>query len=544
MSAEPSAFAPLRHRVFAVLWIATVVSNVGGWMRDTTSAWLMTSLDPSPSLVALIQAASTLPIFLLSLPAGAFADIVDRRRMMIVIQAGLAIVSLALALFSTFGAMTPGLLLGLTLLAGIGAALANPVWQSIVPELVPKTELRPAVALNSLGFNISRAIGPALGGVVIAAAGIAAAYAVDVLSYTVVLAALIWWRRAVPPAAHPEAFSGALRAGVRFAVRHPPLQRAVLRAILFFLFGSAYWALLPLVVRVELRGGPEAYGLMLGAVGLGAVIGALLLPRLRGRLGGDGIVAGGTFATAVTTALLALVADLAPALAIIAVAGGAWIAVMVTLNSTVQAILPDWVRARGLAIYLMAVFGAMTAGSTLWGQVAQATSLDTALYIAGGGLLLVAVAGLRLKLPLTDADLSHSDHWPDPTLATPQVAADAPAWVTIEYRVSPARQAAFTEALAPLAQTRRRDGAIAWGAYVDLADPARVVEWFVTPSWAEHLRQHDRVLVADKVLQAAVNAFHEGPEAPRVAHHIALGALPPPGHAAHLRDHRHADGDL
>lgn len=533
VSTGGSAFGPLRHRTFAVLWTATVLGNVGTWMRDTTSGWLMTSLDPTPLMVALVQAAGMLPVFLLSLPAGALADIVDRRRLLLAMQICLGGVSLALALAYGAGLMTPGLLLAMTVLGGVGAALVGPAWQAIVPALVPRGELRPAVALNSLGFNISRAIGPALGGAVVATAGIAAAYAVDVVSYTLVCAALLWWRPPPRPEGRPERLAGAMRAGLRFALHHPPLRRVIVRALLFFVTGSAYWALLPLVARQQLAAGPDAYGLLLGALGAGAIVGAVALPALRRALGADGVVVAGTMLTAACTAGLALAGSLMQAVPLLLVAGLAWIAVLVTLNATAQALLPDWVRARGLALYLMAFFGAMTLGSASWGQVATLRGVDTALLLAAGAGLVVGLLAVPLHLPPADLDLTPSNHWPEPALAT-DIADDQPAWISITYRVAAQNHAAFAAALQPLARQRRRDGAIAWGVYADVAQPDRVVEWFVTPSWAEHMRQHGRVAAADRAAQDAVNALHEGPDAPVVAHHVALGrGLPPPGHDHH-----------
>jgi MFS family permease len=521
-TAEPSGLAPLRRPVFAVLWTATVLGNIGVWMRDSTSAWLMTSLDPSPTMVALVQAASMLPVFLFSLPAGALADILDRRRMMIAVQLGLAILSVILAVAAAAGWMTPWLLLGLTLLAGAGAALGNPVWQAVVPELVPRAELRPAVALNSLGINIARAIGPALGGAIIAAAGVAAAYAIDVVSYAVVLAALFWWPRKAEPVLRPERLGGAMQAGLRFALRHPPLQRTILRAGIFFLFGAGYWALLPLVARQTLHVGAGGYGLMQGALGLGAIVGALAMPRIRRHVGPDAMLAGGAVLTACATAALALVAEFAAALGVLAVAGAAWIAVLTTLNATAQGVLPNWVRARGLAVYLTVYAGALTLGSTIWGQLAGAIGHGPALLVAGATGALAAALAWRLKLPAADDDLSPSHHWPEPLMTAE--AGDGPAWITIRYRVPPADQPAFAAVLADLARVRRRDGAIQWGAYVDVTDLSLVVEWFVTPSWDEHMRQHERVSTADRALQARAVAFHVGDAPPDVAHHIALSA--------------------
>ena len=536
------AFAPLRHRVFAVLWFATVIGNIGQWTRDTASAWAMTELSPSPVMVALVQAAATLPIFLFSLPAGALADIVDRRRMMVLVQAGLAALSLALGVAALLGALTPPLLLTLTLLAGTGAALAGPVWQSIVPELVPRPDLKPAVALNSLGINIARAIGPALGGAVIVGLGVAAAYFLDVATYAVTLAALVWWKRPPTTAALPEHLGGAMRAGVRYALSSAPLKRVLLRAVLFFAPASCYWALLPLVARTEIGGGAAGYGLLLAAVGAGAVGGALVMPRLRARLSAEQLALLATAGTAACTATLALVDTVAAGAAVLAAAGAAWIMMLTTLNATAQAVLPNWVRGRGLAVYLTVFFGTMTAGSLVWGQIAQTASLDVALLVAGVAGAVSALFGLTRALPPGDEDLAPSHHWAQPVLAGGDAPGGGPIMVTIDYQVPTLAQPAFAAAMRELGAIRRRDGAYEWGVMADAAKPERLTEWFLVGSWDEHLRQHDRVSVADRAVQDRVRGFHIGETPPVVRHLVPLGSATPAAAHQHMRQDASEDG--
>jgi MFS family permease len=518
------ALAPLRHRVFAVLWTATVLGNIGTWMRDVGSGWLMTSLAPSPVMVALVQAASTLPAFVLALPAGALADLLDRRWLLVAAQAFLGILTLALAALTASGLMTPWLLLALVLAGGVGAALAAPAWQSSVTEMVPRADLRAAVALNSMGVNVSRAIGPALGGLIVATLGVATTYLADALSYLVVIGALLWWRRTVPAPEGPrETLPGAMRAGVRYALHAPGLGRVLLRAAVFFAFGAAHWALLPLLARQTLGGGPGLYGFMLAGIGIGAVGGALALPWMRARLGGpEGLMLAGALGSAVAQAGLALVGSGAAAVALCVLAGIAWIAVLTTLNATVQAVLPNWVRGRGLALYLTVFSGGMTLGSIGWGQAAAVFGIPGALLAAAGGGVAAALLGRALPLPSREEVLDPSHHWPDPQATAPVEPERGPVAVQVEYRVTPERQAAFRAAISPLGEIRRRDGAIAWGVFADAEDPARVVEWFVLASWAEHLRQHGRVTVADQAVQEGVNALHEEPAPPRVTHLIGL----------------------
>lgn len=348
MSMPASPFAPFHHRAFAVLWGATLVANVGTWMRDVGLGWRMTELAASPAMVAALQSAAMLPVLLLALPAGALADVLDRRRLLFVAQAGLGLLALLLVAMELAGLASPALLLAAALAGGIGAALSAPAWQAIVPQLVPREVLRPAVALNSMGVNIARAIGPALGGILLAVAGAWAVFAADAVSFVGILLAIAWWRPAPGAQRHvpPEMVGGAMRAGLRYARAAPALRRVLLRALGFFLFASAPWALLPLVARALPGGGPELYGLMLTAVGGGAVTGALMLPGLRARLGTAGrAVLAGTLGAAAAGLALGLSALPWLAIAACALLGLAWITVLTTLNVAAQAALPDWVRA-------------------------------------------------------------------------------------------------------------------------------------------------------------------------------------------------------
>ncbi|WP_157271722.1 MFS transporter [Azohydromonas aeria] len=521
--APAGAFAPLRQPVFAVLWGAMVLGNTGSFMRDVASAWVITDLSASPAAVALVQTAASLPVFLLALPAGVLSDILDRRRFLMLVQAAMALVSAVLMLLAGTGTLTVETLIGLTFLSGIGAALVGPAWQSIVPELVPREQLRGAAALNSLGVNVSRAIGPALGGIVVAALGAATAYAADAASYLVVIAALWWWRRpAKAPDALSENFLGAFRAGLRYTRASGDLKRVLLRAGVFFAFASALWGLLPLVAREVLGGDAGFYGLLLGAVGAGAIGGALALPGLRARLGTDGLMLAAALSVSLVMAALPLVPPPAVAVALMLLLGAGWIAALTTLNGTAQAILPNWVRGRGLAVYLMVFSGASAAGSLAWGGVAQALGVPAALWIAAAGGALAALALYRLKLPAGESDLEAARHWPDAEMVHAAPAERGPVMVQVEYRIRPAERAEFLAVLRRLGEARRRDGAFAWGVFEHTADAGRVVEWFLVESWAEHQRQHRRVTRADAGVQAELLRFHTGEGKPAVGHWIAL----------------------
>lgn len=526
-------FSPLKLPVFAVLWGATVLGNIGSFMRDVASAWMVTELSSSPAAVALIQTAATLPVFLLAIPAGVLSDILDRRRFLIGVQLLLAGVSGALFVLAGSGTLTVEWLVALTFVGGVGAALMGPTWQSIVPELVPRSELKSAVALNSLGVNIARSLGPAGGGLLLASFGAATAYAADLASYVLVIAALVWWRR--PKAVDgglSEQFLGAFRAGLRYARASHDLHRVLLRAAVFFLFASAVWALLPLVARRMLGGSAGFYGLMLGAVGAGAILGALLMPKLRARLDADGLVLLASLLSAGVMAALAWAPPQAAAVLLMLVLGGGWIIALTTLNSVAQAVLPNWVRGRGLAIYLTVFNGAMAAGSLGWGLVAQHAGLPVTLLVGAAGLAVAALLMHRITLPAGEADLQASNHWPEPVLAAPVAHDRGPVVVQVEYRIRAEDRAAFLYAMQAVAEERRRDGAYAWGVAEHTGEPERVIEWFLVESWAEHLRQHQRVSKADADLQAQALHFHVGPGRPVVHHFLAMdlkdGRPPPP----------------
>ncbi|WP_246704428.1 MFS transporter [Rhizobium sp. P32RR-XVIII] len=518
-------FGPLRQPVFAVLWAASVLGNTGTFIRDVASSWLVTDLSDSPAAVAMVQAAGTLPIFLLAIPAGVMSDILDRRKFLIVIQLGLAAVSATLVALSYSGLLSVSSLVALTFMGGIGAALMGPTWQSIVPELVPRESLKSAVALNSLGVNIARSIGPAAGGFLLAAFGAALTYGIDVLSYIFVIAALIWWPRPRDADdALSERFFGAFRAGLRYTRASRELHIVLLRAAIFFAFSSSIWTLLPLLARNNLGGDARFYGFLLGAVGVGAIAGAFLLPTLRRRFDNDGLL----LRAAIVTSIVMMILSFAPpqwiAILVLVVLGGAWIVALTTLNGAAQAILPNWVRGRALAVYLTVFNGAMAAGSIGWGAVAQAVGISTTLQVGAVGLFLIGIVLNRIKLPAGEADLVPSNHWPEPLTAEPVEHDRGPVLILIEYRVHKEQQAEFLKFLAQLSAERRRDGAYNWGVTEDAADPEKIVEWFLVESWVEHLRQHKRVSKADADLQQETLKYHVGPEKPVVRHLLSTDA--------------------
>jgi predicted MFS family arabinose efflux permease len=518
-----SPWIAFRHKAFAVVWIATVVANVGTWMYNAASGWLMTSLDADPLTVSLVQVATSLPMFLFALPAGALADTVDKRRFLIISEIVITVVAAMSAVLVWLDFVNPPLLLLFTFLLGAGAAFTAPAWQSVVPQLVPKHDLAAAVASNGVGVNISRAIGPALSGVIIGALGIAAPFWMNALSNFAVIGALLWWR---PPSSQgtrlpPERLTGALVIGFRHARYNPHLRATLIRAAAFFFFASAYWALLPLVARNQIAGGPELYGILLGAIGVGAVAGAFTLPAMKAALGPDRLVALGTVSTALSLILLGVTRHSALGLAACAVAGISWIAVLATLNVSVQVSLPDWVRGRGLAMFVTVFFGAMTAGSALWGQLASTLSLPAAHFIAAAGALVGIPLSWGWKLQAgTGVDMAPSMHWPAPVLTIDPQSDRGPVLVTVEYRIDPEKRDPFLRAIRALGQQRRRDGAYAWDVFEDAAEEGRFLETFLVASWLEHLRQHQRVTNADRIVQDTIRAFNAAAE-PKVTHFIA-----------------------
>jgi MFS family permease len=497
-------------------------------MYSAASGWLMTTLNPEPFIVSMVQVATTLPMFLFALPAGALADIIDKRKFLIVVEIAVTVVSAIFAAIVWLGLATPGNLLLFTFLIGVGSALTAPAWQSIVPQLVPKPDLHPAVAANSVGINVSRAVGPALAGVMVSRLGIGTPFWFNAISNLGIIGALLWWHPPQTGTRHlpAERFRSAVRAGFRHAGNNPHLRATLIRGAGFFLFASAYWALLPLVARDQIAGGPGLYGFLLGAIGAGAVGGALALPWLKAKLGPDRLVAAGSIGTAIAMMLFGIARHPATGLAASVIAGVSWIAVLSSLNISAQVALPEWVRGRGLSMFVTIFFGCLALGSAIWGQVAGMAGLPAAHFMAAVGALLAIPLTWRWKLQTgAGLDLSPSMHWPEPIIAHAVEKDRGPVLVTIEYRINPQDREAFLAAVEKLGRQRRRDGAYAWGVFEDAAVEGRVVETFLVESWLEHLRQHERVTNADRVVQDAVHRFHTA-GAPIVSHLIASDGGP------------------
>jgi MFS family permease len=531
-------WSPLGQPTFRALWLAILVGNIGTWIHDVAAAWVMAETTDSPLMVAAVQSATTLPVVLLAIIAGTLADIVDRRRYLILAQLWMLLVASTLAVLAHQDRLGPWVLVALTFALGIGAAMALPAQQATTPELVPKPMLGPAVALGSLSMNIARAIGPALGGLIVAQAGIAWAFAVNALTFLGVAVVLWRWRRA--PATSvlpPETFGVALRAGLRYATRASVLQAVLVKAAWFFTFASALTALLPIVVKQDLHASAGTYGLLLGCIGAGAIGGAMLLPGLRTRMDPDRMVLLATLAYAACILAIALLRWVPLLYAIALLAGFAWIAVLSSLQIAAQTAVPAWVRARALSLYIVVFSGGMAAGSLGWGWLAQTFGTPRALLAAGLGTAVAALVGARFRLgEAAHVNVTPSGHWPQPVVGPDLHDDRGPVLVTIEYRIDPARRATFLQRMQPLGRARRRNGALQWGVAEDSTQPGVYLEYFVDASWREHLRQHERVTEDERALQdALLETLADPAQRPRVRHFIggAPGTAPPSASPPH-----------
>ncbi len=491
------------HPAFAIVWTASTCAMIGIAMYDTTSGWLMTTFDLNPFDVSLLHTATTLPIFMFTLPAGAIADIVDPRRMIIAVSYAIAALMTIFAAMVAFDFASPIILLLTTFVLSAAWSLNIPAWLSIVPQLVPKPLIPGAIAAHSVGYNVSRTLGPALGGFIIVRYGAAVPLWIFVAANLAVIAALTWWRapgrlRASLPA---ERLSSALRTGLRHTANNRLLWATLVRTLAIYPFSAAYWGLLPLIAR-RTGQGAEHYGILLSAISIGAILGSLGHEKLRRKFGADRLVAAGTILTAVALALFAVAQDLSVSLCACVLAGVAWVNNLTCLYTSAQNVLPDWVRGRGLAVFLTVIFGTMTLCSAAWGEIAANTGLATALLIAAGGAIAAIPLTWRWKLQQGAAlDLSPSQHW---TLPEPREEIDkdrGPVLVKIEYRIDPKDSAAFVRALDELGFERRRDGAFAWGVFEDASDVGRYEEAYLIESWLELMHLRERVTNADRVLE-------------------------------------------
>lgn len=512
------ALAPLANPTFRTFWTANLASNLGGLIQAVGAAWTMTTISGSADMVALVQASTTLPIMLFSFASGAIADNFNRRSVMLAAQAAMFAISVGLALCAWMGWLTPWLLLAFTFLIGCGVALNNPSWQASLGDILPRHEVAAAVALNSVGFNLTRSVGPAIGGAIVAAAGAAAAFTVNALSYLAILGALVVWKPALPARTlPPESLGRAMGSGLRYLAMSPHIGVVMLRSFLFGLTSVAVLALLPIVARHLVAGGALTYGLLLGGFGLGAVAGAFIATRLRGAISAEWVVRIAFAAFAVSAATTALSTNPWLTGAGLTLGGAAWVMALSLFNVTVQLSTPRWVVGRALSMYQTAVFGGMALGAWAWGLLAEARGVETALLVAAAGLALGGLAGFVLPLPdRTDLDLSPLDRFREPELGLDLTPQSGPVAITIEYRIKNNNLPDFLSTMSERQRVRQRDGARHWTLMRDLSDPEIWTEFYQTATWVEYLRHNQRLTRADAEIGERLRALHAGPDLPLV----------------------------
>jgi len=523
-TAPVSTWAPLRSPVFRALWIAQFVSNLGTWMQTVGAQWMLVSDPGAAVLVPLVQTATTLPVMLLALPSGVLADLIDRRRLLIATQGAMAAGVALLASLTGTGLATPAVLLTLLFLVGCGQALTAPAWQAIQPDLVPARQIPAAAALGSMSVNGARAIGPAIAGVLVAVAGPTVVFALNAVSFLGIVAVLVWWRRPAPEQElPPERVLAALGAGGRFIRSSPVVRRILLRTGLFIAPASALWGLLPVIAADRLGLSSSGYGVLLGALGVGAVLGGFVLSRLRIRFGHNALLLIGAVGYTATTVVLAVVPVFAAVLVALLVGGASWLLSLSTLNASMQLSLPGWVRARGLSVYQLVFMGGQAIGSLAWGLLAGATSSVISLVVSAALLAgcAVSLAWWPLHPQTGRLDLRPSTHWPEPNLVFEPEPLDGPVLVLVSYRVAPENEAAFLAAMRVLGRSRQRTGAAQWRLYRSVEQEGTFVESFIVRSWGEHMHQHrTRLTGQDQLIEQHVYRHVEGTPVSR--HYLAV----------------------
>jgi len=520
-----SAFAPLRLPLFRDRWIASTVSSVGTWMQDTAGTWLMTVLTTSPLLIALMQTAASLPVLILGLLAGATADIYERRRLLIFWQCWMLGSVAVLAVLTFMGVVSPVTLLLFTFLLNIGSAMNNPAWQAIVPELVPREDIPSAVTLNAASNNIARAVGPALGAAFMRPhIGAGWVFALNSASFAGVIWILWRWKRTpIYKSALPsERIAGSVRSGLRYLRYSPSLQGPLIRAFTFTFFVSAVWSLLALVAKKDMKQGPMGYGILNGSLGLGAVVGATLLARIRRHIDADMLLTLTTLYYIATMCILAYVRMPAIIIATLIGAGFCWTSTMSTLNVSVQLSVPGWVYARALGAYLMTFQGGMALGSIAWGSIAERTNTSISLYCSAAGLAITLPFILRIHILKGELPDLSPYKWKRavPAISDSVDPSDGPVRISIVYCIPPENYAEFTHVIHPLEGVRLRGGAVRWGIYRDAEDPTHLNETFIMESWLDYLRSRERMTAADQAIREKVWALHKGDGPPKITHQI------------------------
>ncbi|CDM55817.1 MULTISPECIES: MFS transporter [Rhizobium] len=524
-----STLAPLRHETYRTIWFASLASNFGGLIQAVGAAWMMTTITASENMVALVQTSTALPIMLFSLVSGALADSFDRRRVMLTAQYFMLAVSALLSISAYFDWLSPWLLLFFTFLIGCGTALNNPSWQASVGDMVPRSDLPGAVTLNSVGFNITRSVGPAIGGVIVAAAGAAAAFAVNTLSYFALIYALIRWKPGPPASTLPrETLGSAVFAGLRYVSMSPNLQKVLLRGLIFGISASSILALLPIVAIDLVVGGPLTYGLMLGSFGIGAIGGAMLNDRLRERFSSETIVRISFAGFALSAAIASFSPIAALTCAGLVISGACWVLALSLFNTIVQLSTPRWVVGRALSLYQTVTFGGIAGGSWLWGVAADRYGVSDTLLISAVVMLFGIVVGLRFAMPaFASLNLDPLNRFIEPALGLDIAPRSGPIVVQIDYEIADADVPEFLALMGERRRIRIRDGARNWALMRDLEKPGRWTETYHTPTWVEYIRHNQRRTQADAENIERLRALHHGEQLPQVHRLIERQAIPP-----------------
>jgi len=518
-----SVWTPLRHPAFRVLMLGNVAILLGGWMQDIAVAWLMTSLAPQPLMVALLQTAIYLPFVVLSLPAGALADIFNRRTVLLCAQVWVFVGVLILGLLTVNGVMTAWMLLVLLFLIGLGSAMYSPAWNALAPELVPRAELESAIALNAASFNFCRGIGAALGGAVVASSGAGAAILINAATMIAMLTALVWWKPAPAENYQPaERVVGAMKAGMRY-VRHSAALRAVIiKTVVFVACASAVWSFLPLMSKQQYGLNAMQYGLVLSLFGIGNLLGATLLPIARKHFSMDLLYMVSALIFAGTMCALPFIHNFSLACITLFFAGLVWIMVNASLNAGVLTSVPAWVRARAIAVFLLTFQGCLAGGSLLWGSFAAYTSMPIAILTASALLVVGTICSAPFKVVSSETnDLRTARSTPEPNIITNPHPDHGPVLVTVEYFIDTERMSEYRQSMAALEVLRRRNGAYQWYLFGDLARAGRYVETFFVENWGEYLRHMQRGTVDDNNAEKRAYGFHLGDETPAISHMLA-----------------------
>jgi MFS family permease len=509
--------APLRYPNFRRIWLASLLSNLGILIQGVGAAWAMTQMTSSADKVALVQTALMLPIMLISMPAGAIADMHDRRIVALVALMISLIGATTLTALDWLGLVQPNLLLALCFVVGSGMALMGPAWQSSVSEQVPSETLPAAVALNGISYNIARSFGPAIGGIVVAAAGEVAAFALNALLYLPLMVALFLWRRAAEPSRLPrERLSRAMVSGVRYITNSPSIKIVLTRTMVTGLIGGSLSALMPLVARDLLHGGAQTYGIMLGAFGLGAVVGALNIGELRKRMSGEAAIRACTLSMGGAIAAVALSHQPVLTAAALVVAGAVWMMAVALFNIGVQLSAPRWVAGRSLAAYQAAISGGIAIGSWCWGRLTDVAGVETALLVSAALMLASPLLGLWLRMPRIGARGEEAEVLDDPEVRLALTGRSGPLVVEIEYRVAQDNARAFHNVMQDVQLSRQRNGAYGWSIARDIADPELWTERYHCPTWLDYLRQRNRSTQSERALHQQAIALHVGPDPVRI----------------------------